>query len=358
MSPEQPGRRRITVLERFGTAIEGLRTQTSGMRMGNFVSAWMFLSCIALLTSAPSVGADSNKCGLTRYASLDLVLVGDSYLLVPVMIQGTRAYMALNMASPFSSVTENAVRDFSLPTRSIPYNVGVHAGKSQVRETATSTPFAVGGLQFKSAGFLVFPQFRFPANVADAPVVGVLGMDVFKQVDIELDAAHRKMNLFSQDHCPEQVVYWSARYDAAPIRFGSLGEFYFPMVLDGKKLETTLATSNAATTLRTDATRKLFNFDSHSTDVETEADSSGNTNAHYRAMKLSGEGLDIINARITLIDPPTAGCHLSSHQGAASYDDCFGVHPLALGQDVVSKLHFYIATKEKMLYFTPTNPSE
>ena len=326
--------------------------------MRNCVSAWAIVSCIALLTSAPSVAADTNKCGLTRFASLDLVMIGDSYLLVPVTIQGVRAYMALNMASPFSSVTKEAVRDFSLPTRSIPFNVGVHAGKSEVRETATATPFAVGGLQFKSANFLVFPQFRFPADVADAPVVGVLGMDVFKQVDIELDAAHRKMNLFSQNHCPANVVYWSARYDAAPIRFGSLGEFYFPMELDGKKLETTLATSNGVTTLRTDATRRLFNFDSHSTDVESEADPNGNTTAHFRAMKLSGEGLDIINARISLIDPPTAGCHLSSHQGAASYDDCFGVHPLALGQDVVSKLHFYIATKEKMLYFTPANPSE
>lgn len=325
--------------------------------MRNFVPAWTILGCIALLARAPPVAADSHKCGLTRYASLDLVMVGDSHLLVPVTIQGTRAYMALNMASPFSIVTEKAVRDFSLPTKSIPFNVGVHAGKSQVQQTATATPFAVGGLQFKSADFLIVPQFRFAANVADAPVVGVLGMDVFKQVDVELDAAHRKMNLFSQDHCPDHVVYWSAKYDSAPIRFGSLGEFYFPMELDGKKLETTLATSNAVTTLRTDATRKLFGFDSHSTGVETEMDPSGNATAHYRAMKLSGEGLEIINARISLVDPPGAGCYLSSHQGAASYDGCFGVHPLALGQNVVSKLHFYIATKEKVLYFTPSNPT-
>jgi hypothetical protein len=72
-------------------------------------------------------------------------------------------------------------------------------------------------------------------------------------------------------------------------------------------------------------------------------------------MKLSGEGLDIFNARISLVDPPTAGCYLNSHQGAASYDGCFGVHPLALGRDVVSKLHLYVATKEKMLYFTPAD---
>jgi hypothetical protein len=352
---ENTRRQRRAELEYYGTAAEASEENISREHMRNSVSAGILLGCIALLTQAPSVAADNKNCGLTRYASLDLVVVGDSYLLVPVEIRGTRAYMALNMASPFSGVTEMAVRDLSLPTKSIPFNVGVHAGKSEVREMATVTPFAVGGLRFKSVELLVFPHFGFSANAADAPVVGVLGMDIFRQVDIELDAAHRKMNLFSQDHCPEHVVYWAARYDSAPIRFGSLGEFYFPMALDGKMLETTLATSNATTTLRTDATRRLFNFDSHSTDVETETDPSGNTKAHYRAMKLSGEGLDIFNARISLVDPPTTGCYLSSHQGAASYDGCFGVHPLALGRDVVSKLHLYVATKEKMLYFTPAD---
>jgi hypothetical protein len=55
--------------------------------MRNSVSAGILLGCIALLTQAPSVAADNKNCGLTRYASLDLVVVGDSYLLVPVEIR-------------------------------------------------------------------------------------------------------------------------------------------------------------------------------------------------------------------------------------------------------------------------------
>jgi hypothetical protein len=208
-------------------------------------------------------------------------------------------------------------------------------------------------VRFKNASFLVLPNSGNTEKARDPPVIGFLGMDYFKDVDIELDAAHRKLNLFSQDHCPGHVVYWSKTFDSAPIRFGVMGEFYFPMELDGKKLETTLATGSHMTTLRTDATRKLFKFDSHSADIETETDQSGKTVSHYRAMKLSGEGLQIINARISLIDPPAAGCTLSSRQGAASYEGCFGAYPLQLGQNVISKLHFYIATKEKILYFTP-----
>jgi hypothetical protein len=317
----------------------------------------MSLVCFALLAQG-SVAAEVKDCGLKRYASIDLAGAADGYLLVPVTIQGTRAYMVLNMATPFSSVTQSAVDSLSLQVKPMATPFGRSTDKYPDMHMATATPFEFGGIPFRTATFVVLPPVRFREISADAPVVGILAMDVLRGFDIELDAAHRKMNLFSQDHCPGHTVYWSAKYDSAPIRFGSLGEFYFPMELEGKKLETTLATSSPVTTLNTDATRKLFNFDSHSAGVETETDNSGRTTARYRAMKLSGEGLEIINARIALIDLPADNpCHLSSRLGAATYERCYGVYPLALGQNVVSKLHFYIATKEKMLYFTPADVS-
>jgi hypothetical protein len=320
--------------------------------------AGMFLLYFALLPQV-SVAAEVKDCGLKRYASIDLAGADDGYLLVPVTMQGTRAYMVLNMATPFSSVMQSAVDSLSLQVKPMAIPFGTSADTNPMQHMATATPFEFGGIRFRSATFMVMPPFRFREMPADAPVVGVLAMDVLKGFDIELDAGHRKMNLFSQDHCPGHTVYWSAKYDSAPIRFGSLGEFYFPMELEGKKLETTLATSNPMTTLNTDATRKLFNFDSQSEGVETETDKSGRTTAHYRAMKLSGEGLEIINARISLIDPlKDSRCHLSSRLGAATYEGCFGVHPLALGENVITRLHFYIATKEKVLYFTPANPTE
>jgi len=318
----------------------------------------IILGYLSLLPQAASGAAGGKDCSLKRYASIDLVGTADGYLLVPVTIQGTRVYMVLNMATPFSSLMQSAVSSLSLQVKPMHIPFGESEDKSPNQYMATATPFEFGGIQFRSATFIVLPPFRFREIEADAQVVGILAMDVFKGLDIELDAAHRKLNLFSQDHCPGHAVYWSAKYDSAPIRFGALGEFYFPMELDGKKLETTLATSSPMTTLNTDATRKLFNFDSTSADVETVTDDAGRTAAHYRAMKLSGEGIEIVNARISLIDRPAGNpCHLSSHLGAATYEGCLGVHPLALGQNIVSKLHFYIATKEKMLYFTIANPS-
>jgi Aspartyl protease len=319
----------------------------------------LILGCTALFSWTSVSAAESKNCQLKRYTSIDFAGPPDGNLLVPVTISGTPAYMVLDLASPLSRLTPSAVNSLSLPTKPVPSQLGIHAGAKQIEKMATATQFELGGLRYKSADFLVLSSEPFGLNLIGPPVVGYLGMDMFVQADIELDLAHRKMNLFSQDHCPDHTVYWSATYDFAPIRFGNLGEFYFPMELDGKKIETTLSTTHPATTLRTDASKKLYNFDKQSTDLETETDAAGNITSHYRAMKMRGQGIEIMNARVLLIDPiPGTNCSLSSNSGAASYADCYGIHPLALGRNVLSKLHFYIATKEKVLYFTPASVSE
>jgi predicted aspartyl protease len=312
-----------------------------------------------LLFPAPSLPHEETKdCRLKQYASINLLQIRNGYLLVPVTIQDSQAFMVLNTASAFSSITENAANRLELQTKPMPLGLKANLGNQQIAKIATVRGLSLGNLQFKTLDLTIISNDTIGANQVDGRAIGILGMDLLAHVDIELDAANLKMNLFSQDHCPGRAVYWSKAYDSVPIRFGKLGEFYFPMELEGKKLETTLATGSPTTTVSTDATRKLYDFDSHSSDVEVETDAAGRTTAHYRAMKLSGEGIQIINARITLIDrPQNDSCHLGSRSGAAAYEGCLGIHPLQLGRNVLEKLHLYIATKEKVLYFTAAGAS-
>jgi hypothetical protein len=79
--------------------------------------------------------------------------------------------------------------------------------------------------------------------------------------------------------------------------------------------------------------------------------------SYYRAMKLHGVGLDVINARIQLVEKPGPQCYLSKRLGAAAYRDCYTSHPLELGLNVLTKLRLYIAMKEGVLYFTRATPS-
>jgi hypothetical protein len=323
----------------------------------NIVLALLLIYVVSLPETLHA--SEVKDCQLKQYASLDLLALRNGLLLVPVTIQDSREFMILNTANAFSTITENAADRLALQIKQMPFGAKVRSGKNSVEKIATAKGFALGSVQFKIADFMIISSDTIPASPGDPQGIGILGMDVFAHVDVELDVANRKMNLFSQDHCPGRAVYWSKTYDSVPIRFGQLGEFYFPMELEGKKLETTLATGNSTTILSTDVTRKLYNFDSHSSDIETETNAAGGTTAHYRAMKLSGEGLQIINANIMLIERPQNDfCHLSSRSGAAAYEGCLGVHPLQLGRNVLTKLHIYIATKEKVLYFTPTSDSD
>ena len=49
-------------------------------------------------------------------------------------------------------------------------------------------------------------------------VAGDLGTRMFEKVDLELDIAGGKFNLFSSDHCPGNVVYWTKNYAELPLK--------------------------------------------------------------------------------------------------------------------------------------------
>ena len=316
--------------------------------MYNKTVAGMMLICAVLLGAGSALAAEKD-CRLKRYAEFDLAQYRTGHLLVPVAIGDTPAYMVLNMGNSYSTVTEDAAKHFGLQVKPALLGTRVRAGQEDVRSLATVKGFSLAGLKFGAVEFMVISGVFLDSG--NAPVIGVLGMDALATFDVELDAANRKMGLFSQDHCAGHAVYWAKEFDSVPIRFGALGEFYFPMTLEGKKLETSF-TGNLMTTLSTDATRKYYHFDEHSPDVQTEI----NGTSSYRAMKLSGDGIEIVNARIRLVDGPTElHCHLTSRLGAVTYEGC-NVHPLNLGLDVLKQLHIYIATKEKVLYFTSSNP--
>ncbi len=248
----------------------------------SIVAVFALMSALSL--PPKSLASDSKGCGLTQYASLDLLEGPHGRLLVPVTMQGTAGFMVLDAEAGMSTVTESAAALLGLRVKPAPVDTDFTIGRHEVRKIATAEGVSLGGARFKMAKFLVRPAAENASGMDDPKLFGFLGMDLFEHVDVELDLANHKLNLFSQDHCPGHVVYWSKTYGSAPISFGVLGELYFPMELDGKKVEATLDTLDAHTNLSTDVTRALFHFDSDSSDVETETTATGQTIAHYRAM--------------------------------------------------------------------------
>ena len=80
------------------------------------------------------------------------------------------------------------------------YEVGV-AGRYLTTYIHTDN-FSIGHL--KGEGLDLWIE---PGN--DADFDGIVGPDMLRHFDLDLDFAHGKLGLFSPDHCPGKVVYWT-----------------------------------------------------------------------------------------------------------------------------------------------------
>jgi hypothetical protein len=146
-------------------------------------------------------------------------------------------------------------------------------------------------------------------------------------------------------------------FSVTKLTTGPLRTEYFPMELDGKKIEADMRTTAIQSTLTTDVTRSLYGWDDRSEGVEHSQSPDGQVTSHYRAMAITNDGLHVNNARIELLEPPSL-CRLVAGAWIANahYDNCEGNEaPLHLGLDVISKLHLFVQARDKMMFYTAAN---
>ena len=272
-------------------------------------------------------------------------------VLVPVSAHQTPLYMYLEIANPLSSVSEQAATRFALPRTDIAKGLDIGVGGRRVEQYATLS-FQLGDIHFAQEHILIGPDTASTQRHGNPDVIGVLGMDLLWKMDIELDLRHKKMILYQPSTCGGEAVTWSNHHFDVPLQRDAFGSFFFPMELDGKKLEATLTTNDSVSSLSTDVTRRIYGFDRNSTDIETVADEEGKASSQYRAMKLTSGGLTLIDEKIKLTEPPGHTCRLTRRNDAIGYTGCFFRYPLRLGNDVLQRLHVYLATQENMMYFT------
>jgi hypothetical protein len=314
------------------------------------------LALIFLLAMVSTSGnaIESENCGLKQLASLDLAEY-PGHVLIPVTIQGNSVWMALHTGAPVGDILDDQVRALQLHRR--PVFVGTASGKKgTVVAGAVADYVQLGHVHVPDVSFMTVLRSAHtePLTFAERPIVGSIGMDVLSTVDFELDIAHGKLNLFSQDHCPGKVVYWTGPVASIPVKRGELGEFYFPIELEGHTVEAVMWSRWQHSVLRADVARKLYGFDEHSAGNEKLTDP--NRTLPYRVMSLMTPAFQVKNAVIVLMPQRNKYCFVvqrGSKDAVTGYDGCLVEHPLQLGISVLSKLRIYFATREQMLYLSP-----
>ena len=273
------------------------------------------LALLCILATSASWGEPIPKdCALKQLASIDLIHADD--LLVAVQLDGKAGFVVLSTGNAVNVIWSEVAKEWGLRTRMLPFGVSASFGNQRIDATAEVKSLVLDDVDVGKTDFGVTDRPTKSPWHEGKPIIGVLGTGTFDSVDFELDLSRGKLNLFSPDHCPGRVVYWTDEATSAPLLKGPMGNLYAAMELDGKKVQTIFASDTAETSLRTDVSKRLYGFDLDSPGLETEsgATPSGNSPSVYRRMKLTAPGLEIENARGKTASPQRALRHRASRE--------------------------------------------
>lgn len=300
--------------------------------------------------------ANASDCSLERLASVDLVV--DKLVLLPVTVGQNHVFMSLSTSRMINLISEEGVTTLGLSKRRVPSTMHIQIGREQVKEYVVVDSIRVGHAGIQNVEFVVdVPSDDYPLRPTGA-VVASLGMLMFGNLDLELDLSHKKLGLYSREHCAGKAVYWSDHATAIPLYRGQAGDFYFVVELNGKKLEAGISTSREFGSLEEAVSRRLFGIDTHSPGIETKATVEG-TRAFLKGVTISAQGIEITNADV-MLQATWGGCKVNLDKPAThavGFDGCLSRYPFVLGRDALEKLHLYFATGEKILYLTSADAS-
>jgi predicted aspartyl protease len=313
--------------------------------------------------------AHAADCKLQNVASLDAAHGPDGLLTVPVSLGSERVNMLLDTGAERGvidiSVTQKMgltpLKIYSPPpifnVRSAPFLSMVQfsqpdfylADGTQLDHFVKIPVVDIGASHTRSVSFLLA---HFDSAETHG-MNGILGSNLLRNFDVEVDPAAAKVNLFSPDHCEGKVVYWAPAYADLPLRIGHTGQIEVTMSLDGRDVDAILDTGASHTTLNIALARRAFDIDLDAPTVERVSGEGGNTiyRTHFRSLAVGG--LEIKNPEIYLTPDQVARRQMAEAiDSGASGSSVVGGANLVLGMDVLSHLHFYIAYGEKKLYFT------
>lgn len=306
----------------------------------------------ALLAATISTTAKADDCKLTELASFDFTM--DNGIAIPVSVKGVQKRMILDTDASASIVDPNAARELELVTERMMQGTTFNRMGLQFTYAAKLPNFDIGPFHTATWDFMVSPS---PLS-DDGSVAGAIGYDVMGHYDIDIDFGAKKVNLFSQDHCPGKVVYWQNDGVAiVPMRLIIFGTIIVPVKLDGRDIDAELDTGSMQTVLSLESAH-LFGLTPASPDMVNAGNVSGavTTTAYRHTFRsLAIGGLTIGNPNVYIWENMARyGMQQSVVTGTriSGPDELNGLTDLSLGLGELQHLHIYIAYKEKKLYIS------
>ncbi len=324
---------------------------------------------LGLACAAHSALAAPAPCKLGLIADLDVRIGEGGAVAVPANLAGHDVWFVLATNNPSPSIYESALAGLGLAPKAIVDRnttgsrtrrpeTGLFSGDKTLDQMVSLQPLQLGKVSVGAWQAVVLPGADRPlAYLEGKPIVGVLGTQLFKLVDVELDLANHRVRLFKPNECAEAPVYWDAEFTTAKLQLDERGGMRFIMQLDGQNIDTGLLNGMRAASLDESIAKTYFGFDRHSPGILHDEPSL--PGASYYAMTLTAAGLAMHNSRVRIVDALGEKCGASrsgGKEGSIQYAKCHNA-PFSMGSALIEKLRIYVAGTQEKIYITRATPA-
>ena len=304
------------------------------------------------------------QCTLNVLSTLQLRPA--SYMpMIDATIGDKRVGLLVDTGGGMSSLTKRAVRELNLQTGQYVNSDGTIltlkdvTGQTEALQVRLPS-ITLGTIRQEGVYFMVLPGEE-DARPNMEEFGGILGTDVLRNVDVELDFTANKIQLIAPNQCGGNVVHWQAPAVAVvPITLDRFGQLTFRMQLDGRRVTAMLDTGASTTVLNLDTARRVFRIDVNGPDVEKIGELKGGYSANtYRRRfnSLAFEGVTVSNPMIMIMPNMMGNVNPAAPRtGSIIREDRNGLPDVILGMNVLREMHMYIGYRERKLYITAASP--
>ena len=219
--------------------------------------------CGATVQPAPGRSTEANLlvvaapggCGTAQLGQTTVATLRNAPI-VTLLANGMPVTMLLDTGAETTILTPGVAKRLGAQRPQVEFDRQLRgvAGSLQTTEVELHS-FAIGGVAIPWRRVRVAPINV--ASVFSGPLDGVLGADSLNSFDIDLDLPNNRITFYSKQTCPGAAPAWTEPYIAIAAGRSKGDHLFFPVQLDGHKINAFIDTGSQSTVLSTSAALAL-----------------------------------------------------------------------------------------------------